>query len=186
MPSFDIHPANSALVLIDMQERFLPVIPAMAADQGCGRNCRILLEVASLLGIPTTITEQYPKGLGTTLPYLVQANATATLLEKMHFSCADDAPLRAHLEGLGRRLVVLCGVETHVCVLHTAADLLARGTQVIVAADAVASRKDLHRDLALTALRDLGALLVPTESIAMRWQRVAGTPAFKAISGLIK
>jgi nicotinamidase-related amidase len=186
MASFDLSPADSALVLIDMQERFLPVIPAMAADQGCGRNCRILLEVARLLSVPTTITEQYPKGLGPTLPFLIQAHPGALRFEKMHLSCGDEPALRAHVDALDRANVVLCGVETHVCVLHTAADLLARGRNVVIAADAVASRKDMHRDQALAAMRELGALLVPMESIAMRWQRVAGTPTFKALSALIK
>ncbi|MBA3708661.1 MAG: isochorismatase family protein [Planctomycetes bacterium] len=186
MPSFDITPATSALMLIDMQERFLPVIPAMASDQACGRNCRILLEAARLLEVPTTISEQYPKGLGETLPYLRQAHPDAPRFEKMHFSCMDDPLLRMHLDSLGRAHVVLCGVETHVCVLHTAADLIAHGTGVVVAADAVSSRKDLHRDQALDAMRALGALLVPTESIVMRWQRLAGTPVFKTLSALIK
>jgi nicotinamidase-related amidase len=182
----DLTPQSSALLLIDMQERFVPAIPAIAEDQPVGRACRQLLEAARLLGVPTTISEQYPKGLGATLPYLAATAPDAPRFAKMHFSCAEDPALRAHLDALHRMEVVLCGIETHVCVLHTAADLLAQGRSVVVAADAVASRKDLHRDQALAALRDLGALLLPAESIAMRWTRVAGTPLFKQISALIK
>lgn len=178
--------ADSALLLIDVQERFLPAIPAVGEDQPVGRALRQLLAAAKLLAVPTLITEQYPKGLGETLPYLRAAHPEAERLPKMHFSCADDPALRARIDALHRPTLVLCGIETHVCVLHTAADLLAAGRNVIVAADAVASRNERHRDLALQALRDLGAILLPAESIAMRWTRVAGTPVFKQVSALIK
>jgi nicotinamidase-related amidase len=186
MTHFDLVPSDCALILIDMQERFLPAIPEIAADQTCGRNCRTLLAAAKLLGVPTLITEQYPKGLGSTLPHLVEAHPEAVRLAKMHFSCIDAPEVRPRIDALHRGSVVLCGIETHVCVLHTAADLLASGRNVVVAADAVASRKSEHRDQGLAALRDLGALLVPAESIAMRWQRQAGTPTFKTLSSLIK
>jgi nicotinamidase-related amidase len=184
--NLDLTPASSALLLIDMQERFLAAIPAIAEDQPVGRACRQLLTAARLLGVPTTISEQYPKGLGPTLPHLLAAHPEASRHAKMHFSCADDPALAAHLDALHRPELVLCGIETHVCVLHTAADLLAQGRGVVVAADAVGSRKDLHRDLALAALRDLGAVLLPGESSGMRWTRVAGTPLFQEISALIK
>ena len=183
---FDLLPATSSLLLIDMQERFVPAIPAIAEDRPVGRACRQLLTAARLLGVPTTISEQYPKGLGPTLPWLLAANPEAARFEKLHFSCADDPRLGAHLDALHRPEIVLCGIETHVCVLHTAADLLAQGRVVVVAADAVASRSEAHRDQALAALRDLGALLLPVESIAMRWTRVAGTALFKQVSALIK
>jgi nicotinamidase-related amidase len=191
MPSFDLDPARSHLLLIDMQERFLPVIPAMAenppdGEQICGKACKQLLAGAALLGVATTITEQYPKGLGATLGYLAAAAPAAARLTKMHFSAWDDAAARAHFGAGGREQFVLCGVEAHVCVLHTAADLLAAGKTVVVAGDAVASRSAPHRAMALATLRDLGALVVPAESVLMRWQRVAGTPAFKAISALIR
>jgi len=186
MPLFDLIPTRSHLLLIDMQERFLPVIPSMADEQPLGRACRQLLAGAALLGVETTITEQYPKGLGATLPSLIAAAPTAPRLAKMHFSAWDDPAIRAHLGRGQRDQIVLCGVEAHVCVLHTATDLLAAGKTVVVAGDAVASRSDLHRALALEALRDLGALVIPAESILMRWQRLAGTPTFKAISSLIK
>ncbi len=186
MARYDLNVGDTALVLIDMQERFLQAVPGIAEDQPCGRACRQLLLAAKLLGVPTTITEQYPKGLGPTLGHLLAANPDATRLEKMHFSCGDEPRLRAHLDALHRTNVVLCGIEAHVCVLHTAADLIAQGRNVVIAADGVASRQDAHRDAALAAMRDLGALLVPAESIAMRLTRVAGTPLFKQISALIK
>jgi nicotinamidase-related amidase len=186
MRRFDLAIATSALLLIDMQERFLTAIPAIAADQPVGRNCRILLEAARLLGVPALISEQYPKGLGPTLPHLVATDPSVPRLEKTHFSCCDDAPLQAAIAGLDRSHVVVCGIEAHVCVLATAADLVARGHQVVVAGDAVASRSEASRELACQALRDLGILVLPTESIVLRWQRQAGIGAFKAIAQLIR
>jgi nicotinamidase-related amidase len=186
MPTFDLTIATTALLVIDMQERFLPAIPLIAEDQPCGRNCRMLLQAAHLLGVPTTISEQYPRGLGETLPYLRAAHPQAVRMAKMHFSCLDDQALEQHLVAQRRPYLVVCGIETQVCVLTTTADLVARGITVVVAGDAVASRNPVHVPMALTALRDLGALVVPTESIIMRLQRQAGTGHFKALSQLIR
>jgi len=186
MRPFELTAADSALLLIDVQERFVPAIPSVADGEPVGRCLKQLLSAAQLLAIPTVISEQYPKGLGTTLPYLSALAPQAPRLAKLHFSCVEDAHLRAALEALHRRTFVLCGLETHVCVLHTAADLLAAGHEVVIAGDAVASRSPAHRDLGLASMRDLGALVLPVESIVMRWLRVAGGPLFKQISALIK
>ncbi|MBA3847550.1 MAG: isochorismatase family protein [Planctomycetes bacterium] len=183
---FSLTVTNSALLIVDVQERFQPAIPAIAPDQPCGRNCRILIEAARLLQVPVTLSEQYVKGLGPTLLHLTTAAGDAPRLEKTHFSCGDDPALAAHLAGLGRSHVVLAGIEAHVCVLATVADLLARGVRVVVAGDAVASRRDDNRLMALDAMRDLGALVVPTESILFRWQRQAGVGCFKQIAALVK
>jgi nicotinamidase-related amidase len=186
MTTFTCTPADTALLMIDLQERFLPAIPDMAADKPCGRNSVILATAARTLGLPVVISEQYPKGLGHTLPWIAEAAAGAAIVEKTAFSCCDESELCLHLDRLSRRTVVLCGVEAHVCVLSSAADLVARGFTVLVAADAVASRRTESRDQALAAMRDLGALVLPTESILFRLLRRAGTPEFKAISALVK
>jgi nicotinamidase-related amidase len=184
--SLTLDAAASALLLIDVQERFLTAVPAIAADQPCGRTCRMLLQAAGLLGVPRLISEQYPAGLGATLPHLVEVAADVPRLPKMHFSCAEDPALAAAIDRLGRRQLVLAGIEAHVCVLTTAADLTARGYQVVIAGDATASRDPAHVPLALAAARDLGVLVLPGETIAMRWQRRAGVGAFKEIARLIR
>jgi nicotinamidase-related amidase len=178
--------ADSALLLIDVQERFQSAVPAIAADQPCGRNCRILLQTAGLLGVSRLISEQYPAGLGVTLPHLLAVAPDVPRLAKMHFSCVEDVALAGAIDALGRRQLVLAGIESHVCVLTTAADLVARGHQVVIAGDATASRDPAHVPLALAAARDLGALVLPTETIVMRWQRCAGTGHFKTIAQLIR
>ncbi len=182
----DLSATSCALLVIDVQERFLKVVPSIAADQPCGRNCRILLQAAGLLGIPRLISEQYPAGLGPTLAHLLEAAPDVPRLGKMHFSCAEDPALAAAIDHLGRRQLVLAGIEAHVCVLTTAADLVARGYQVVLAGDAIASRELSHVPMAIAAARDLGILVLPTETIAMRWQRQAGVGCFKAIAQLIR
>jgi len=186
MRPFELLASDSALLVIDVQERFVAAIPSVAEHEPVGRCLKQLISAAQLLAIPTVISEQYPKGLGPTLGYLSALAPQAPRFPKLHFSCLEDAHLRGTLEALHRRTFVLCGLETHVCVLHTAADLLAAGHEVVIAGDAVASRAAGHRDLGLAGARDLGALVLPVETIVMRWLRVAGGPLFKQISALIK
>lgn len=186
MPRLDLDAAASALLVIDVQERFLNAVPSIAAEQPCGRNCRILLQAAGLLNIPRLISEQYPAGLGPTLPHLVEAAPEAPRFGKVHFSCAEDPALASAIDRLGRRQIVLAGIEAHVCVLTTAADLATRGYHVVIAGDAIASRDPTHVPMAIAAARDLGVLVLPTETIAMRWQRQAGTGRFKDLAKLIR
>jgi len=187
MSPFVFDPTDCAVLLIDVQERFLPVIPAIVPEAACGRACRQLLAGAGLLGLPVIISEQYPKGLGATLPHLLAAApADAMRIEKMHFSCVEDPAFSRHLDHLDPAVVVVAGIEAHVCVLATVADLIAGGHQVVVCGDAVASRDASHCALALTAMRDLGALVVPVESVLLRVQRMAGVGCFKQLSALIR
>jgi nicotinamidase-related amidase len=186
MSSFDLTLDNSLLLLVDMQEKFLPAIPGIAVDQPCGKNCRNLLITMSLLGVPAVITEQYPQGLGPTFPSLIEANPQARRFEKMHFSCSDDPEISNHIVHANRDHIIICGIEAHVCVLSTVSDLMHRGLYVTVVSDAVASRREESKTAALEAARDLGALVVPTESVIFRLQRRAGVGCFKALSQLVK
>jgi nicotinamidase-related amidase len=184
MDRFDLTTHNTLALLVDLQERFVPVIPSIAADQPCGRAARILRDGMHLLAVPVVVTEQYPKGLGHTLPHLVAPGQQ--VFAKTHFSCSEDPAVKEHLAESQRTHVVIAGVEAHVCVLATVADLIASGKWVVVAADAVASRDPAHAALALEAMRSLGALTLPVESILFRLQRQAGVGAFKQLSALVK
>lgn len=185
--SFALNPTTSTLLVIDVQERFLPAIPAIAADQPVGRQIGILAQAARLLDVRTLISEQYVKGLGPTLPAVLEAAGDeAERWEKTHFSCLDDPALGERLTNPLPSHVILAGIETHVCVLGTAADLRDRGIPVIIAADAVASRVDANRDHALRAAIQLGCLVLPVESILFRWQRQAGVGCFKQIAALVR
>jgi len=151
-----------------------------AEIQALTRNARILLAAAARLGVPAIVTEQYPKGLGRTLPAVAEAiPPDATRAEKTCFSAAPA-------QRSGRPQTVIAGMETHVCVLQTALDLLAQGGEVFVVEDACCSRNPANRANALARMRAAGAIVTNTESVVFEWLRNAAHPEFKAISALVR
>lgn len=174
---------QSVLVVIDLQERFRDLIHGM--DQVLERTER-LIGFCQQLGIPVLVTEQYPHGLGVTVPEIRAAIRPFTAFEKMAFSCAGSDAFNAALRATGRSQVILCGIETHVCVYQTACDLLREGRQVALAADAVSSCRPADRDLGLQRLRDVGADLMGSQMIMFEILREAGTPEFKRVSAYLK
>jgi nicotinamidase-related amidase len=177
---------QAVLAVVDVQERLLPAIPE---DRRAGvlRNVLIAVDAARVLGVPTIVTEQYPKGLGRTVPdvreHLGEAFAP---VEKVVFSCGRSPEFRAALDATGRRDVILCGVETHVCVLQTAIDLINAGYRVYVPADGVASRRVLDTERGLALMDKAGAVVGTTEAFVFQLLERAGTDEFKAISKLVK
>ena len=145
------------------------------------------MEGCTLLGLPTMITQQYPRGLGESLPYVkAAAGDNAIHGDKTHFSVIDDETLRLELAKQERDTIIVGGIEAHVCVLATVADLCQRGYNVLVAADAIASRNPEHATYAKQTMTQLGALVLPSESILFRLQRQAGDGQFKALRDLVK
>lgn len=176
---------TSQLLIIDVQAQLLP---AMATPDEVVRRCNILLEAARTIDVPVTVSEQYPKGLGHTDEGIKLANSDR-VMEKTAFSCLRDEAIAAHLLDLredGRHQVVVGGMESHVCVMQTCLDLVDAGFEVFLAADAVSSRAPSSVELATARLRDEGVSIVNTEMAVFEWLKVAGTPAFKALSALIK
>lgn len=172
----------SRLLIVDMQEKLLPLIAS--ADRVIA-NCGRLIDGARLFKVPVDATEQYPKGLGPTVAPL--ARRLENRPDKSRFSCAEVLAWGTAAEQPDRRhQIVVAGIESHVCVLQTVLDLLAAGFQVFVPADAVASRTELDRQVALDRMAGCGATIVTTESVLFEWCEVSGTPEFKQISQLIK
>ena len=173
--------ADTALLVIDVQEKLLPKIPDAAA---LTLNIAFLIDAARLLHMPVQATEQYPRGLGTTVPEL--AGRLPERPDKVAFSsCAVPAVVETfHREA--RPKVVLAGIETHVCVLHTALDLLADDFRVYIAVDAVGARYRIDHDAALRRLEQAGAVLTTTEGCAFEWVGGAGHPRFKDMSRLVQ
>lgn len=170
---------QSLLLLIDLQKKLAPAIHNNAEVE---QHCRWLVEVARELAVPILATEQYPQGLGVTLPSLLSLLKSEEILEKIHFSAAQEPHIQAALADTGRRQIVLCGTETHVCVLQTALDLVAAGYQVFVVAEACGSRRDSDKQLALGRLQQAGAVIVSREMVAFEWLQQAGTAQFRHIS----
>ncbi len=186
MANLSLDRRNTVLLLVDVQERLFAAMPAQART-AVERNARILIEGAKVLGLPVFLSEQYPRGLGPTLPALVAALPEGVRpFEKLAFSCAEVPSFIEALAATGRRQVVLCGMETHVCVFQTARDLARGGADVHVASDAVCSRSVENREVGLGLLARAGATLSSTEAVLFDLLGRAGSPEFKAISALVK
>jgi nicotinamidase-related amidase len=178
---------RSHLIVVDMQARLMPAIAE--ADQVV-RNATILLQSAKRLGIPVTIAEQYPKGLGPTVEAVVAALPPhAVILPKITFSAAADEAFAARvamLRGEGRDQAVICGAEAHVCVLQTALGLKALGYRVFVVGDATSSRSPRSASAAHARLLHAGCDWVTTEMVVFEWLERAGTDDFRALLALVK
>jgi nicotinamidase-related amidase len=188
-----LHRDRTVLVVIDVQQKLLPSIDE--AEETVQQIIR-LIQGFRIVGAPILITEQYRKGLGETDPRIQDALTAADPktgdvgrfdpIEKMVFSCMLDDPFRSALEATGRRSVVLCGIESHVCVYQTAAHLLESGYHVEIAADAVSSRSHRNREIALTRMSSDGAKLTCVETAIFEMLERCGTDPFKRWVQVIK
>jgi nicotinamidase-related amidase len=172
---------KSLVLLVDMQER---LVPAMADAADVTARCGILLRAAYELGVPILASEQYPKGLGTTIPAL--AELATRRLEKMEFSAYANNAIKDELTRAGQPQIILAGVEAHVCVLQTALELIDAKFQVFIVADAVSSRRPESREVALHRIARAGATLITVEMALFEWLRSASAPEFRSISKLIR
>ena len=179
-----IEASKACLLLVDVQDRLMPV---MHQAERVADNCVTLLKTAETLDLPIIMTEQYPKGLGPTIPELEHKNAM--IFDKLSFSALRDEAIKAHfktMEDSGFTQVIMAGIEAHVCVLQSALDLKKSGFEVFVVADAISSRSPESVELALARLRENGVHLVNVEMAVFELAGKAGTPEFKALSALIK
>ena len=173
-------PGDTALVVVDVQEKLVPMI---AGSKRLLWNLRRLLDGAEVLGLKTLATEQYPQGLGPTVPEL--AGRLGTIPSKSTFSCGGCEGFARGLEELGASKVMVSGIEAHVCVQQTVLDLLANGYRVYVPVDAVGSRYPLDYETGLKRMESAGATLTTTEAALFEWCQVSGTPQFKKISSRV-
>lgn len=174
---------NSALLVIDIQERILPVIFEF---ERVVQNSIKLIKGFKILDLPVYYTEQYPKGLGPTASAVKEVLIESISVEKMSFSCSGAPGLFEDLKQRKIEQVVLCGIESHVCVMQSALDLLSSGFQVHIASDAVSSRREFDYEIALQRMNSNGAEITLTESVLFELLEVCGTDQFKAISKLVR
>ena len=184
LSKFNLAPDKTVLVVVDIQERLVSAMP-QDIYLNMRNTVRFLLQAAGLFGIPVVTTEQYPKGIGHTVPELAGA-CQGTVVEKVSFGCCGEPNFMATLQKHNRSQVIITGMEAHVCVLQTALELSSDGFDVFVAADAVCSRNPDNRQNALDRIRQAGATVTNTESVLFEWLRDAGHEHFKAISKLVR
>lgn len=176
---------DTLLVVVDMQEPFLRGIHDR---ERLTANVRLLAKSAALMQVPVIATVQYAERMGGVVPEVAQAFADPACvpLDKMCFSCAGAPGFLEAITSSGRRQILLCGVETHICVSQTALDLVADGYQVHVAADAVSARTLEKHKLGMERMRDRAVLPCAAEAAVYEMLREAGSPEFKAILALVK
>ncbi|HEX9241789.1 MAG TPA: hydrolase [Anaeromyxobacter sp.] len=184
VPKPKLDRARAAVLVIDIQSRLTPAMPPDALARVV-KYTRALVGAAKELGLPVLATEQYPKGLGPVLAE-VREVLPSPPLEKVHFSCGADPAFAAALEKTGRRQVIVCGMETHVCVFQTVRDLVASGYEVHVCADAVSSRTEEHRRVGLELCREAGAVVTTAETAIFDLLHRAATDEFKKVSPLVR
>ncbi len=175
------------MLVVDIQERLLPPI-APSAVSTLLRGTNMLIACAREFEWPVFYSEQYPKGLGTTEPTVLEGlrEVGAVRVEKTEFSCCRNPLFQEAVLPKLPSHVVVCGIEAHVCVLQTVADLQARGHQAFVPMDAVASRSELTTANGLALMRDVGVVVTNTESVMFHAAQRSGTDPFKRLQALIK
>lgn len=183
-----LDPADSCLVLIDCQVKLANAMPSEVLGRAV-RNWIALTEMAARMKLPVAASEQYPQGLGPTLPVLkealVRVMPPARWIEKLDFSCCDT-PLFQQFLANGRRTFVVCGMETHVCVYQTVRAMVARGLKVHVPIDACVSRAQENWRVGVDLMRDAGAVMTSTETVLFDLVKRAEGENFRALTKLVK
>lgn len=174
---------NTIGLVIDIQERLVPV---MEESEQFVENCIKLIQGLQILGLPMLVTQQYTKGLGETINEIKAVIKDFQYIEKKDFSCYDEPVVAEKLVQSGALNVIICGIESHVCVLQTAIDLKEAGYNPIVVMDCVSSRSFDNVDLASERFRFEGIMMTSLESILFELTRSSGAPEFKEISKLVK
>ncbi len=173
---------NCLLILIDIQEKLV----AMLEKNTVVKQSNILLKMANILDIPAIITEQYPKGLGKTVDYLAEHLGKTKVFEKTAFSALKDDGFLDLIKSYGKKQIIIGGIESHICVHQTVADLIENGFEVYVVKDACASRKKDNFKNAIRLMRQNGAKIADTEIVLFELLKTSKHPHFKEVQALIK
>jgi nicotinamidase-related amidase len=174
---------NSVLLVIDVQEK---LFRAINQKEQLLDNLQRLIKGIKVLEIPILLTEQYPQGLGATIPEIAQLVSVIKPFPKVCFSCCGDAAFLQAFKKLNRKQVLIAGIESHVCVYQTAADLLTAGHEVYAVSDAISSRMEQNRDIGLKMMTQLGAKITGTEAALFELLKVATGDKFKVISQIVR
>ena len=174
-----IHPNKSCLLIIDIQEK---LVPAIHEPSKLIQNTRWLTEIAAKINVPILPSDQYPQGIGHTLPEIAELIPAKGVMEKVHFSCMSEPQCNETINALRPNQVVIVGMEAHVCVLQTAIQLKQQAREVYVVEDCISSRDPNDKALALERMRQCGIYVVSREMVAFEWLQKSGTDTFRDIS----
>jgi len=174
---------KAAFVIIDVQEKLFPYVEEQINLQ---KNIARLTETAKLLNLPIIITEHYPKGLGRTMPSVIDLAPDALMIEKTSFGCCGDDKFNKAVKKTGREQIILCGIETHICVAQTGIGLKNGGYDVYLSADAASSRNTVDGEIAIERMKGEGIVISTTEAIMYELMQDASDPLFKEFLEIVK
>jgi nicotinamidase-related amidase len=180
-----LDPAQCALIVVDIQEKLLP---AIANKEMLVKNAQLLIRLAGLIGLPTLVSTQYKRGLGGTVPEIALLLQDAIALDKTEFGCFNNSGFCSAVKTLpgNRTTILLCGMETHICVMQTALGAMNQGFLVHVASDAVGSRSEWNYHIGLNRMQDAGAVISSTEMMMYELLRSSSSPTFKELLPYLK
>lgn len=170
---------HTAALIVDFQER---LVPAIADHEALMERVQILLRGLQALEIPMTVTQQYTKGLGMSVPEIWEASGETEYLDKISFSALEVAEPKIH----DKQYILVCGMEAHCCVLQTVIDLAGAGYVPVLVTDCIGSRRETDREMAVRRAGQEGAILTTSEAILFELLKEAGTPLSKEILRIVK
>lgn len=174
---------NAALIVVDVQEKLFPLI---SGKERVLENIRRLIQFARIIGLPIVLTEQYPKGLGSTLREIKDLVPDVQPIEKIEFSCFGSKEFKETIKLLNAETLIIVGIETHICIMQTAIEGLKEGFKVCVVNDATSSRNLEDKEVAVERLRDNGVIVASTEMLIYELLKKAGTQEFRETLKIIK
>jgi nicotinamidase-related amidase len=175
---------NTCLLVIDLQEKLIPAMSDYSDE--LIENCIKLIKGCQILGVPIIVSEQYPKGLGSTISQVDELLNGVKPISKTEFSCIENSEIKSKLQALGRRYVIVCGVEAHVCVQQSVLDLMDEDFKPILIIDCIASRKKIDKKIAINRMKDYGSDFTTLESILFEMLVSSVAVEFKDISKLVR
>lgn len=181
---FWVNKENAALLVIDMQQKLIPSMPKKVYEKTLA-TIDLLVKSAREMNLPVVTTEQYPKGLGVTIPELADA-CREGVIEKLSFGCCGEPSFLEHLKALGKRQLIITGMEAHVCVYQTVLGLLQEGFEVHLVRDGIISRGKVDYQNALELAARAGATVTTAETVVFQLMRLSTAPEFRAVSKLVK
>lgn len=183
MKTFKIDRNNALFLFVDIQDKLLK---SVFNRESLEKNARVLSSLSHITGIPSLITLQYPQGLGGMNEFIREPIQDAKEIGKVHFSSMENEEIREAIQSFGRRQIILCGIETHICVFQTARGLIDAGYEVFVVKDAVGSRKEDNTINGIQLMDEMGCVVTNTETVLFDIAGLAGTEEFKQLQNLIK
>lgn len=178
-----MNPEETQAIFIDLQEKLMPV---MFGAELCEERTELLARGLRVLDVPFLITQQYTKGLGNSVPGLIEAAGTDDYFDKRTFSCVKDEAIFKEIRSRKRKTVLIAGIEAHICVLQTCIDLIEAGFQPVLVVDAIASRKDSDKEIAILRAQQEGVLITTAEAVLFELTVDSRHPRFREISKLVK